>query len=285
MLAKWSSHLPGRFVLRLLSPCLSPVLRLTPMPQVVEDGYEFFAKRHLVTLFSAPNYCGEFDNAGAMMSVDETLLCSFQVRRSAPSLRESILIANLVTDIEARREEGEVSVRWCEHGTARDTATQAEEEGRQQDGLRLKSKVDDVLPDVSTFRLVAFRSRYTFPSHSLAPVPFFFPNILSLHGSAGLPNLDPAGMWKWTWRGLAVGLADADSLRKGWKTRNMRKSERTPPHRPHGLRFCAHCCAKEPTLQLETFIHTSCPPSPLFMFISRSHPIYYIHASVTSFST
>uniref|UniRef100_A0A8B9FTZ8 Serine/threonine-protein phosphatase PP1-alpha catalytic subunit n=1 Tax=Amazona collaria TaxID=241587 RepID=A0A8B9FTZ8_9PSIT len=42
--------------------------------QVVEDGYEFFAKRQLVTLFSAPNYCGEFDNAGAMMSVDETLM-------------------------------------------------------------------------------------------------------------------------------------------------------------------------------------------------------------------
>ena len=50
------------------------------MFQVVEDGYEFFAKRQLVTLFSAPNYCGEFDNAGAMMSVDETLMCSFQVR-------------------------------------------------------------------------------------------------------------------------------------------------------------------------------------------------------------
>ena len=49
--------------------------------QVVEDGYEFFAKRQLVTLFSAPNYCGEFDNAGAMMSVDETLMCSFQVLR------------------------------------------------------------------------------------------------------------------------------------------------------------------------------------------------------------
>jgi serine/threonine-protein phosphatase PP1 catalytic subunit len=45
--------------------------------QVVEDGYEFFAKRQLVTLFSAPNYCGEFDNAGAMMSVDDTLMCSF----------------------------------------------------------------------------------------------------------------------------------------------------------------------------------------------------------------
>lgn len=47
--------------------------------KVVEDGYEFFAKRQLVTLFSAPNYCGEFDNAGAMMTVDESLLCSFQV--------------------------------------------------------------------------------------------------------------------------------------------------------------------------------------------------------------
>jgi serine/threonine-protein phosphatase PP1 catalytic subunit len=39
----------------------------------------FFADRQLVTIFSAPNYCGEFDNAGAMMSVDETLMCSFQI--------------------------------------------------------------------------------------------------------------------------------------------------------------------------------------------------------------
>ncbi|XP_044573164.1 serine/threonine-protein phosphatase beta isoform isoform X1 [Drosophila ananassae] len=47
--------------------------------QVVEDGYEFFARRQLVTLFSAPNYCGEFDNAGGMMTVDDTLMCSFQI--------------------------------------------------------------------------------------------------------------------------------------------------------------------------------------------------------------
>jgi len=47
--------------------------------QVVEDGYEFFAKRQLITIFSAPNYCGEFDNAGAMMTIDETLMCSFKV--------------------------------------------------------------------------------------------------------------------------------------------------------------------------------------------------------------
>lgn len=34
-----------------------------------------------MTIFSAPNYCGEFDNAGAMMSVDESLVCSFQILR------------------------------------------------------------------------------------------------------------------------------------------------------------------------------------------------------------
>jgi len=51
--------------------------------QVVEDGYEFFAKRELVTVFSAPNYCGEFDNAGAMMTVDDTLMCSFQILKPA----------------------------------------------------------------------------------------------------------------------------------------------------------------------------------------------------------
>lgn len=47
--------------------------------QVVEDGYEFFGDKTLVTIFSAPNYCGEFDNCGAMLSVDQTLMCSFQI--------------------------------------------------------------------------------------------------------------------------------------------------------------------------------------------------------------
>ena len=47
--------------------------------QVVEDGYEFFANRRLVTVFSAPNYCNEFDNSAGLMSIDENLVCSFQV--------------------------------------------------------------------------------------------------------------------------------------------------------------------------------------------------------------
>ena len=47
--------------------------------QVVEEGYEFFGEQTLVTIFSAPNYLGEFDNNGAVMFVDKELLCSFQI--------------------------------------------------------------------------------------------------------------------------------------------------------------------------------------------------------------
>lgn len=47
--------------------------------QVVEDGYEFFCNRKLVTVFSAPNYCREFNNSGALMVIDENLQCSFKV--------------------------------------------------------------------------------------------------------------------------------------------------------------------------------------------------------------
>ena len=69
-------HAPRVFI---LTACLSFSAYHDVVYQVVEDGYEFFADRQLVTIFSAPNYCGEFDNAGAMMSVDESLMCSFQI--------------------------------------------------------------------------------------------------------------------------------------------------------------------------------------------------------------
>ena len=76
---------------------------------VVEDGYEFFNERILVTVFSAPNvslprplrcairsgavslsanglqYCGEFDNWGAVMSVSGELLCSFELLKPLDS--------------------------------------------------------------------------------------------------------------------------------------------------------------------------------------------------------
>ena len=81
---------------------------------VVEDGYEFYQDRVLVTVFSAPNvcvfpltpralkavclffmltdffffssqYCGEFDNWGAIMSVSGELLCSFELLKPLDS--------------------------------------------------------------------------------------------------------------------------------------------------------------------------------------------------------
>jgi hypothetical protein len=85
--------------------------------QVVEDGYEFFGKRQLVTIFSAPNYCGEFDNAAAIMIVDANLMsaaararpplpcpaprpmqgprrCSFQVMKATANGRRGALPAS-----------------------------------------------------------------------------------------------------------------------------------------------------------------------------------------------
>lgn len=47
--------------------------------QVVEDGYEFFAGKKLITVFSAPNYTGEFDNYGGMIHINSDLLCSFHI--------------------------------------------------------------------------------------------------------------------------------------------------------------------------------------------------------------
>ncbi|ETN72871.1 phosphoprotein phosphatase 1 [Necator americanus] len=59
--------------------------------QVVQDGYEFFANKKLVTIFSAPHYCGQFDNAAAMMNVDEGLVCSFQIMR--PTIKANKVVA------------------------------------------------------------------------------------------------------------------------------------------------------------------------------------------------
>ena len=59
--------------------------------QVVENGYEFFAQRKLVTVFSAPNYCGEFDNAGAFMIVNKDLMCGFKVL--VPEKKEGMIPA------------------------------------------------------------------------------------------------------------------------------------------------------------------------------------------------
>jgi serine/threonine-protein phosphatase PP1 catalytic subunit len=50
--------------------------------QVVEDGYEFFADKSLITIFSAPDYCNEYGNAAALMKIDENLMCSFKILKT-----------------------------------------------------------------------------------------------------------------------------------------------------------------------------------------------------------
>uniref|UniRef100_A0A915IAQ1 Serine/threonine-protein phosphatase n=1 Tax=Romanomermis culicivorax TaxID=13658 RepID=A0A915IAQ1_ROMCU len=63
--------------------------------QVVQKGYEFYANKKLVTLFSAPNYCGQFGNLGGAMRISENLTCHLtQVRtKRATQQDESVIKA------------------------------------------------------------------------------------------------------------------------------------------------------------------------------------------------
>ena len=45
--------------------------------QVVDDGFEFFNGQKMVTVFSAPNYCGQVGNQASVMKIKKNLECSF----------------------------------------------------------------------------------------------------------------------------------------------------------------------------------------------------------------
>jgi hypothetical protein len=131
--------------------------------QVVEDGYEFFSKRQLVTLFSAPNYCGEFDNAGAMMSVDESLLCSFQV--SGSRILEFLylafatfkcIISNQIffpsADPKTSRKETKVRLQLRRRARAHHSSAQAKEEVKHKKKNQYElSRVQQVRAEISHF--------------------------------------------------------------------------------------------------------------------------------------
>ncbi|CAF4725395.1 unnamed protein product [Rotaria socialis] len=70
--------------------------------QVIKDGYEFFADRRLVTVFSAPDYLGSFENAGALMSVDANLMCSFMILHSSSEQANEQDDKNLKADCQAQ---------------------------------------------------------------------------------------------------------------------------------------------------------------------------------------
>lgn len=67
---------------------------------VVDDGYEFFANRKLVTIFSAPNYCGMFENDGSVMKVAEDLTCSFMILKPQriPEFKVCLLNSHEIDD-------------------------------------------------------------------------------------------------------------------------------------------------------------------------------------------
>ncbi|KAF1001770.1 hypothetical protein AG4045_008706, partial [Apium graveolens] len=47
---------------------------------VVDDGFKFLdVEKTLLTRFSAPNYLDVFDNSDAILCVNKSLDCSFQV--------------------------------------------------------------------------------------------------------------------------------------------------------------------------------------------------------------
>ncbi|VDN06089.1 unnamed protein product [Thelazia callipaeda] len=52
--------------------------------QVVQDGYELMVGKKLITIFSAPNYAGQFNNAGAVVCIDDDLQVTFQQLRVPP---------------------------------------------------------------------------------------------------------------------------------------------------------------------------------------------------------
>lgn len=47
--------------------------------QMVVNGFSFFNNNKLVTIFSAPNYCGSCGNDGAVMKITEAMECSFLI--------------------------------------------------------------------------------------------------------------------------------------------------------------------------------------------------------------
>jgi serine/threonine-protein phosphatase PP1 catalytic subunit len=70
--------------------------------QLVSEGYKFFANNKLVTVFSAPNYCGNCGNDGAVMKVSEDLVCSFIIIKptNIPTSNKSIRRSRVLDKID-----------------------------------------------------------------------------------------------------------------------------------------------------------------------------------------
>ncbi|KAK7816405.1 protein nedd1 [Quercus suber] len=60
---------------------------------LTKHDLDLVCRAHQATCYDIfrPNYCGEFDNAGAMMIVDEDLMCSFQILKPAEKKQKVFL--------------------------------------------------------------------------------------------------------------------------------------------------------------------------------------------------
>uniref|UniRef100_A0A0N5BNN8 Serine/threonine-protein phosphatase n=1 Tax=Strongyloides papillosus TaxID=174720 RepID=A0A0N5BNN8_STREA len=57
--------------------------------QVVQEGYEVMMGKNLITVFSAPNYCGQFCNAAAVVCIDEKMQVSIQQLKIASTCNKT----------------------------------------------------------------------------------------------------------------------------------------------------------------------------------------------------
>jgi protein phosphatase/serine/threonine-protein phosphatase BSU1 len=80
--------------------------------ECVHDGYQWFAGGRCITVFSAANYCGVHDNAGALLEVDEALVVLPKVvlgRPTGPPRVAAVAVAAAAVGAEAKEgwEDGE----------------------------------------------------------------------------------------------------------------------------------------------------------------------------------
>lgn len=57
--------------------------------QMVVNGFSFFNNNKLVTIFSAPNYCGSCGNDGAVMKINKNLECSFLIIKPINKIKKN----------------------------------------------------------------------------------------------------------------------------------------------------------------------------------------------------
>ncbi|CAB3404063.1 unnamed protein product [Caenorhabditis bovis] len=58
--------------------------------QVVQEGYEFFADRRLVTIFSAPYYCAQTNNVGAVLHVSKEMVGAFSLVKPVTDIQDGL---------------------------------------------------------------------------------------------------------------------------------------------------------------------------------------------------